>query len=104
MVRRTKEEALETRSRILDAAEQVLRRVLLMDPNQPDVVHHWVHIRQKNCQWPVTPADIPGISAAELAKGSGPLGILALTDDIDLQRQAAAAWVTRKTEPAPRRY
>jgi predicted O-linked N-acetylglucosamine transferase (SPINDLY family) len=36
-------------------------------------------------------------------RSSGPLGILALTDDVDLQRGASAAWVDRKTEPAPRR-
>jgi predicted O-linked N-acetylglucosamine transferase (SPINDLY family) len=86
-----------------DDAERMLRRVLLTDPVQPDVVHHWVHIRQKICQWPVTTSDIPGLSAAELLRGSGPLGILALTDDISLQRDAAAAWISRKTKAAPRR-
>jgi predicted O-linked N-acetylglucosamine transferase (SPINDLY family) len=86
-----------------DEAERVLRRVLLTDPAQPDVIHHWVHIRQKSCMWPVAPSDIPGVSAAVLVRSSGPLGILALTDDIDLQREAAAAWVARKTKPALRR-
>jgi predicted O-linked N-acetylglucosamine transferase (SPINDLY family) len=87
----------------LEDAERVLYRVLLTDPEQPDVVHHWVHIRQKTCQWPVAASNIPGISPAELLRRSGPLSILALTDDIDLQRDAAAAWIARKTEPAPRR-
>lgn len=87
----------------LGEAEEILRRVLLTNPAQPDVIHHWVHIRQKSCQWPVAPTDIPGISAAELVRNSGPLGILALTDDIDLQSHAAKSWVTRKTKPQPRR-
>jgi predicted O-linked N-acetylglucosamine transferase (SPINDLY family) len=87
----------------LDEAEKILHRVLTTDPDQPDVIHHWIHIRQKTCQWPVTPETIPGMSATELLHGSGPLGILALTDDITLQRNAAAAWVARKTQPAPRR-
>ncbi len=87
----------------LDAAEQALYRVLLTDPAQPDVVHHWMHIRQKACRWPVASPTIPGISAEQLVRGSGPLSILALTDDIDLQRDAAAAWIARKTQPAPRR-
>jgi predicted O-linked N-acetylglucosamine transferase (SPINDLY family) len=87
----------------LEDAEKILYRVLLIDPAQPDVVHHWMYIRQKICLWPVASSNIPGISAEELVRGSGPLGILALTDDIDLQRDAAAAWIARKTEPAPRR-
>lgn len=87
----------------LQEAEHVLHRVLLTDPAQPDVVHHWMHIRQKLCLWPVAPPTVPGIPPADLVANSGPLSILALTDDIDLQREAAAAWIARKTEPAPRR-
>jgi predicted O-linked N-acetylglucosamine transferase (SPINDLY family) len=86
-----------------DEAERILRKVLITNPALPDVIHHWVHIRQKSCQWPATPSNIPGISAEKLLCSSGPLGILALTDDIDLQREAAAAWINRKTDPAPRR-
>ncbi len=87
----------------LDDAERVLRRVLLIDPFQPDVVHHWVHIRQKMCRWPIAPSGIPDLPAAELVQRSGPLGILALTDDIQQQSDAAAAWIARKTQPGPRR-
>jgi predicted O-linked N-acetylglucosamine transferase (SPINDLY family) len=87
----------------LDEAEKILRRVLLTDPAQPDVVHHWVHLRQKTCQWPATPRDIPGLPESGLLASSGPLGILALTDDISLQNTAAAGWVARKTSLAPRR-
>lgn len=87
----------------LEEAEKLLHRVLLTDPAQPDVLHHWVHLRQKTCQWPAAPSNIPDIPSAQLVRSSGPLGILALTDDIDLQRDAAGAWVSRKTEPAPRR-
>ena len=86
-----------------DDAEKIMHRVLMTDPAQPDVVHHWVHLRQKICQWPVAPSDIPGLPAAALVRSSGPLGILALTDEIDVQSAAAAAWIARKTEPAPRR-
>lgn len=86
-----------------DEAERILQRVLAMDPTQLDVIHHWVHIRQKSCQWPVTPSNLPGLPAEQLLQRSGPLGILALTDDIDIQRAAAAAWIARKTAPAPLR-
>src|SRR5580658_4615432 len=87
----------------LEAAERTLYRVLLTDPAQSDVVHHLVHLRQKICRWPVASSDIPGISAENLVRSSGPLSILALTDDIDMQREAAAAWIAHKTGPAPRR-
>jgi predicted O-linked N-acetylglucosamine transferase (SPINDLY family) len=87
----------------LEDAEKMLYRVLLTDPAQPDVVHHWVHLRQKMCCWPVAASNVPGISAMDLVRNSGPLSILALTDDIELQCDAAAAWIARKTEPAPRR-
>jgi predicted O-linked N-acetylglucosamine transferase (SPINDLY family) len=86
-----------------DEAERGLRQVLLTDPAQPDVIHHWVHLRQKCCNWPVIPDDLPGVSAEQLLRCSGPLGILALTDDIRLQSESAASWVRRKTVPFPNR-
>jgi predicted O-linked N-acetylglucosamine transferase (SPINDLY family) len=87
----------------LEDAERMLYRVLLLDADQPDVLHHWLHIRQRICQWPIASSLVPGLSARDLVRKSCPLTILALTDDIDLQRAAAAAWIARKTEPAPRR-
>ena len=84
-------------------AEKVLHDVLLLDPSELDVRHHWMHIRQKTCLWPVAADTVPGVSPTELAHSSGPLGILALTDDIDLQTNAAAVWIGRKTAPAPER-
>jgi predicted O-linked N-acetylglucosamine transferase (SPINDLY family) len=84
-----------------DEAERVLYQVIKTDPAQPDVIHHWVHLRQKCCHWPATPDDVPGLSAEQLLRGSGPLGILALTDDIRMQSDSAASWVIRKTEPRP---
>jgi predicted O-linked N-acetylglucosamine transferase (SPINDLY family) len=87
----------------LEEAESILRRVLIADAAQTDVIHHWVHIRQKMCLWPAAPPDVPGVTPEDLVRGCSPLGLLALTDDIDLQRDGATAWVTRKTTPAPRR-
>jgi predicted O-linked N-acetylglucosamine transferase (SPINDLY family) len=89
--------------RRLDEAEAALRTSLLTDPAQPDAVQHWLHIRQKMCRWPVLAADIPGLPPAELLRQSGPLGVLALTDDIAVQREVAASWITRKLPPAPTR-
>jgi predicted O-linked N-acetylglucosamine transferase (SPINDLY family) len=98
----TQRARLLERSGRLAEAETILRELLLLDRDQPDVVHHWVHIRQKTCLWPAAAATLPGLSEAELLEGSGPLGILALTDDVDLQRENAARWIARKTTPAAR--
>ena len=87
----------------LEDAERMLHRVLVTDSTQKDVLHHWLHIRQKMCLWPVVTRSVPGFSDAELIRSCGPLGVLALTDDIDLQQDAAAAWINRKIGPASRR-
>jgi predicted O-linked N-acetylglucosamine transferase (SPINDLY family) len=80
------------------AAEAIFTEILALDPAQADVRHHWLHLRQKTCLWPVMP---PG-SGASLAQ-SGPFGIMALTDDVAEQRAAAATWIARKTVAAPLR-
>ncbi len=91
---------LEQTGRLADAAE-ALRTSLLTDPDQADAIQHWLHLRQKMCQWPVLAEVIPGLSSAALLAQSGPLGALALTDDVETHRAAAATWISRKTQPAP---
>lgn len=86
----------------LDEAEIVLRKSLLTDPKATDAIQHWVHIRQKICLWPVL-LPLPGLSADELMRTSGPLGVLALTDDAHRQLQTTTAWIQRKTTAAPMR-
>ena len=87
----------------LDKAEALLLTILLMDPAQPDAVQHWVHIRQKTCQWPVLRTDIPGLSPEAQQRLCGPLGVLALSDNIDLQRDVTANWIERKLPQASHR-
>ncbi len=84
-----------------EEAEQMLRAALISAPEQPDVLHHWVHLRQKTCLWPVALPENPALGMDAVLQGSGPFGIMALSDDIALQRHAAATWVARKTEAAP---
>ncbi len=86
----------------LDDAERELCRSLLTDPDQPDVIQHWVHIRQKLCRWPVLTAGIPGLSPEHLLRHAGPLGVLALSDDIAVQRDTTRVWINRKTSATPR--
>jgi predicted O-linked N-acetylglucosamine transferase (SPINDLY family) len=87
----------------LEEAEAVLRVSLNTLPSQPDAIQHWVHIRQKLCQWPILESDIPGLKESDLLRQSGPLGVLALTDDVAVQREVTAAWIARKTHPEPAR-
>lgn len=88
-------------TRQLAAAEAELQRSLRIDPHQPDVVQHWVHVRQKMCLWPTLSAEIPGLTPAALLAQAGPLSAMALTDDIGEQSASGANWIARKTTAAP---
>ena len=98
---------LNQRARLLEQvgelaeAADTLRASLLIQSDQPDAVQHWLHLRQKMCQWPVLAEIIPGLSRHDLMAQSGPLAALALTDDVPTQVAVAAAWIARKTEPKP---
>jgi predicted O-linked N-acetylglucosamine transferase (SPINDLY family) len=98
---------LVQRGRLLEAtgvlpdAEHALRSALTLDPQRPDVIHHWVHLRQKLCLWPAIQPPTPDLPPAALLAGCGPLGLLALSDDIAVQTSAAASWISRKTTAAP---
>jgi len=85
------------------AAEAELRASLLLEPDQPDVIQHWSHLRQKACLWPVHPESLGGLTREAMALHCGPLGVLALTDDVAQQRRVTAAWLARKVPAAPER-
>ncbi|NKC29754.1 O-linked N-acetylglucosamine transferase, SPINDLY family protein [Falsiroseomonas selenitidurans] len=101
-------ELLNQRGRLLEQtgrfaeAEQALRASLMSQAGQPDVLQHWTHLRQKLCQWPIHAHDIPELSPEQAQRHAGPLGALALYDDIDVQRDIVAAWLARKVPAAPR--
>ncbi len=82
----------------LEEAEQALRSSLLTDPEQPDVIQHWVHIRQKMCQWPVLDQSV-GLSRQMLLESCGPLAALALSDQVAVQHGVNGRWIGRKTTP-----
>jgi len=98
---------LNQRARLLEQsgdlaqAAEALRTSLLTRHDQPDAVQHWLHLRQKMCQWPVLAEIIPGLSHDDLLRQSGPLAALALTDDVTAQRAIAAGFIARKTHPRP---
>jgi predicted O-linked N-acetylglucosamine transferase (SPINDLY family) len=75
-------------------ALEALEHSLLINPKQAGVIQHWVHIRQKACEWPVY-KPLPGISKNEMIMATSPLAMLALTDDPLLQLLCAHAFVAR---------
>ena len=57
---------------------------LQMDPNQPDVLHHWVFLRAKQCAWPIYEA-VAGVEPEAMRQSTSALALLSLTDDPDPQ-------------------
>ena len=78
-----------------DDAESMLTQSLAIDPVQPDVIQHWVHLRQKQCAWPVY-APISGVSQHMMLMATSPLAMLSAQDDPVLQLMAAQNFVQRK--------
>ena len=76
-------------------AEDLLTQSLQLNPHQPDAIQHWVHLRQKQCKWPVMQA-MPGVSVHQMLTHTSPLAMLSLHDDPALQMLAAKLFVQRK--------
>lgn len=91
---------LQENEKAYDLAEQALRESLRLNPEQPGVVQHWVHIRQKACMWPVY-QPLPGLPMARLMRYTSPLGMLALTDDPAVQLLTSQTFVQRMYPSEP---
>jgi predicted O-linked N-acetylglucosamine transferase (SPINDLY family) len=76
-------------------AEVHLTQSLLLDPDQPDVLHHWVFLRQKQCAWPVY-ADVSGVSKEAMHEATSALAMLSVSDDPRDQLHAAQLFVESK--------
>lgn len=77
------------------AAESALAHSLQLDPAQPDAIQHWVHLRQKQCRWPVY-QPLHGITLNRMVAATSPLAMLALQDDPAMQWLTAHLFVGRK--------
>jgi len=75
-------------------AEVALMKSLAIKPDQPGVIQHLVHIRQKSCDWPIY-IDLPGISSHQMLMATSPLAMLAHTQDPVQQLLTAHAFVGR---------
>ena len=78
-----------------DAAEAALTHSLAINPNQPDALQHWVHLRQKQCKWPVY-SPLPGLTENAMLAATSPLAMLSQHDDPALQWHVANSFNQRK--------
>ncbi len=81
--------------RQLHSAEEKLLASLQADPEQPKVIQHWVHLRQKQCEWPVL-TELEGLSTGDLLKATSPLAMLSASDDPGLQLATAMRFVSER--------
>lgn len=93
--------ALNNRGRLLESrklhrdAEAAYLRSLRLKPEQPPVILHWVHSRQKQCSWPVL-TELPGLPLERILLSASSLSMLSLADEPMLQLRAAELYVEEK--------
>jgi predicted O-linked N-acetylglucosamine transferase (SPINDLY family) len=78
-----------------DEASAWLTRSLTIDSTQTDAMHHWVHLRQKQCIWPVY-AGLPGVSPEWMRQCTSALAMLSISDDPAQQLRSAYHFVEKK--------
>jgi predicted O-linked N-acetylglucosamine transferase (SPINDLY family) len=72
-----------------------LTKSLVIEPNQPDVMHHWVYLRQKQCAWPIY-IKVPRVSQKFMEESTSALAMLSISDDPAAQLDAASRFVSKK--------
>jgi predicted O-linked N-acetylglucosamine transferase (SPINDLY family) len=82
-----------------DEAESRLAESLAVVPDQPDVRQHWIHLRQKQCKWPVNSGPFAMSGSAFMSSGSA-LSTLSLSDSFEVQLNAARRFVDKKVRKA----
>ena len=90
---------LETLRRYPEA-EAALRQSLLLDACQPSVIQHYVHLRQKQCAWPVYQA-VGETTPNSLLTGTSLLAMMSASDDPALQLLSATRFANERVPKAP---
>ncbi len=85
---------LETMRRYAES-EARMRESLLLKPEQGDVLQHLVHIRQKQCEWPVY-QPFGEVTHNRLLMNTSLLAMLSASDDPALQLMSAQRFVSEK--------
>ena len=100
-----RQHALNNSGRLLETlrrfgqAEAMLAASLKINSEQPDVVQHWVHLRQKQCVWPAQQS-IGELTPHQVLAGTSLLATMSATDDPAVQLMAALRFAQQKV-PAP---
>ena len=76
-------------------AEAALRESLKLDPRQGSVIQHYVHLRQKQCAWPVYQA-VGEVTANMLLTGTSLLAMMSASDDPALQLISATRFASER--------
>lgn len=84
----------ETQKQYQQAVDN-LTQSLHLNPDQPDVLHHWVFMRQRMCAWPVY-AEVAGVAKEAMRQATSALAMIALSDDPQAQLLAAQTYVRDK--------
>ena len=87
---------LETMKRY-DESHALMKLSLELKPDQPDVMQHYVHIRQKQCAWPVY-QPVGEVTHNNLLVATSLLSMLSATDDPSLQLMSAQRFVYEKVK------
>jgi predicted O-linked N-acetylglucosamine transferase (SPINDLY family) len=85
---------LETQKRYAEA-QALMRQSLELKPSQSDVIQHYVHIRQKQCDWPIY-QPVGAVTQNQLLVGTSLLAMLSASDDPALQLMVAQRFVHEK--------
>ena len=82
-----------------EGAEHALEESLEIDSKQGPVLHHWIHLRQKQCRWPILD---DRLKPDQIVQHASPLTILSLTDDPEAQLACAQRFAREKISAYPR--
>ncbi|MBG1232604.1 glycosyl transferase [Aestuariivirga litoralis] len=84
-------------------AEDVLRQSIDIKPDQPEVVQHWIALRQKQCKWPVMEA-WEGVTTRDLLKHISPLSTSVMYDDAVMQLGRAYSYAKTLVKRPPQSF
>jgi predicted O-linked N-acetylglucosamine transferase (SPINDLY family) len=93
--------AINNLGRVLESQKQFyealyfLTKSLSIEPDQDEVLHHWVYLRQKQCAWPIYDK-VPRVSQVAMTRATSALAMLSISDDPAAQLAASQRYVAKK--------
>ena len=80
-----------------DEAEHFLAQSLTISPNQADARQHWIHLRQKQCKWPINSGPLT-MSQDQFENWTSALSTLSLFEDPAVQLASARNFIQKKVK------